>query len=67
MQNDEAKKTLHDLRKLEKQAKQLIFNMNRKIQRLESEWTKVRKDLPELKSVPRTLGDALANWSKLNR
>ena len=60
---EERKKRLQELRKLEKQAKQLIYKMRR----LENEWIKLRQEFPETKSIPSTLGDALANWNKLGR
>jgi uncharacterized protein (UPF0335 family) len=52
---------LAELRKLERQAKQLIYKM----ERIETEWSRVRKQLLALgKDVPKQLGDVLHGWQK---
>ena len=58
----ENKKKLLELRKIERQAKQLIFKMKR----LEENWKQLRLDLKEAgKNLPQGLGDILANWNRI--
>lgn len=54
---------LKELRKLERQAKQLIYKMNK----IELDWKHLQKELHAagVKQLPNTLGDAIANWHKL--
>ncbi len=57
----EISENLAELRKLERQAKQLIYKM----ERIEAEWNRVRKHLETLgKDVPKQLGDVLHGWQK---
>lgn len=57
----EISENLAELRKLERQAKQLIYKM----ERIEAEWNRVRKHLEALgKEVPKQLGDVLHGWQK---
>jgi chaperonin cofactor prefoldin len=57
----EISKKLADLRKLERQAKQLIYKMDR----IEAEWNQVKKELEDQgKSVPHQLGDVLFRFRK---
>ena len=55
---------LAEMRRLERQAKQLIFKM----ERLEAAWNKIKKELVENgKEIPHQLGDVLHRYSKLKQ
>lgn len=59
---DIEKKRISELRKIERQAKALIYKM----QKLESEWKKLREEVKTTSlSVPKTLGDAISRWHKI--
>lgn len=61
---DAESEALMQLRKIEKQAKQLIFKMKR----LEKDWSKTRASIKSPnRSLPKTLGDVLSGWSKINQ
>lgn len=52
---------MNELRKLERQAKGLIYKM----ERLQKEWNGVKRELGEKgKEVSHELGDVLNGWSK---
>lgn len=52
---------LSEMRKLERQAKQLIYKM----ERIESQWNRVKMELKEKgKDVSHQLGDVLHSWNK---
>lgn len=60
---EEQKKKLSEMRKLERQAKNLIYKM----QRLEKDWKNLREELKDAAvSVPKQLGDVLARWNRLS-
>jgi chaperonin cofactor prefoldin len=57
----EISKKLKELRKLEQQAKQLIYKMDR----IEQKWNETKNELIALgRSVPHRLGDVLSGWRK---
>jgi hypothetical protein len=57
----ELSKKLAELRKLERQAKQLIYKMDR----IEMQWNALREELKDSgRSLPRQLGDVLHGWRK---
>ncbi len=58
---DAQKKKLAELRKIEKQAKALIFKMRK----LEENYKNLRNELRNVKALPPRLGDILASWSKI--
>ena len=60
---EEKRERLRELRKIEKQAKRLIYKMHH----LENEWKKLRSELAESGSsqLPKSLGDVIANWNRL--
>lgn len=52
---------IEKLRKIERQAKSLIYKMKH----LEKDWEKVRSQLKSAKlSFPKTLGDVISRWNK---
>ncbi len=54
-------KKLSELRKLERQAKALLYKM----ERIEVEWRAVKSELLQIgRSVPHQLGDVLGAWRK---
>lgn len=60
----EIKQKLAELRKLERQAKQLLYKMDR----IESEWNSVKQELQSSgRNVPNHLGDVLSGWRNKSR
>jgi len=61
--NSEHSEKIAQLRKLERQAKSLLYKM----ERIETEWNSVKEELTrEGKEIPHQLGDVLHGWkSKL--
>ncbi len=60
----EISKKLADLRKLERQAKQLLYKMDR----IESAWNVLKKDLKASgKDISHHLGDVLHGWKNKHR
>lgn len=57
---DHDKEKVAELRKIERQAKQLIYKMRR----LEAAWKKLRAEVKST-SLPKTLGDILSQWNRL--
>lgn len=52
---------MNELRKLERQAKGLIYKM----ERIETEWNGVKRELTEKgKEITHELGDVLQGWNK---
>ena len=59
--SDEENNKVKALRRLERQAKQLIYKMKR----LETEWKKLRSEFKSTSaSLPATLGDVLSKWNR---
>lgn len=64
LQDNEVTKKLSDLRKLERQAKQLLYKMDR----IEAAWNTLKKDLKASgKEIHHQLGDVLSGWKSKHR
>ncbi len=57
----ELREKLKEIRKLEREAKQLL----RKMDRIESEWNLLKIEIEQKgRDIPQTLGDILSGWKK---
>jgi hypothetical protein len=62
--DQEVLEKMNELRKLERQAKQLLYKM----ERIEARWNSLKRELNEKGSeIPRHLGNVLLGWRSKSR